>query len=285
MTIFSDRFSALAPDYDVVLSDVWGVVHNGVNAFAEACDALTRFRQSGGTVVLITNAPRPHESVERQLAHFGVPRDVYDGVVSSGDVSRSVIRERSGQTLLHVGPTRDHVIFDGLDVTFAPVERADYVVCSGLFDEENETPDSYSDLLGVMRKRNLFMLCGNPDVVVERGEDILYCAGAIADVYGKLGGDVLYAGKPYAPIYDQALALAADARGSATARRRVLAIGDSVRTDFRGAADNGIDCLFVTSGIHAGEFGGRDDPDPDAVEKIFAETGSMPRAIARRLKW
>ena len=285
MTFFSDRFSALAPGYDVVLSDVWGVVHNGVSAFAEACDALARFRDGGGTVVLITNAPRPHDSVARQLDRFGVPHSVYDGIVSSGDVTRAVILDRPGQSILHVGPDRDKPIFEGLDLRFAPVDSADYVVCSGLYDDETETPDDYRELLGVMRSRNLFMVCGNPDVVVERGDDLLYCAGAIADAYRALGGEVLYAGKPYRPIYDQALGLAARIRGAPTERARVIAIGDSVRTDFRGASAYGIDCLFVTSGIHAAEFGGRDDPDPDAVEKILAETGNRPRAIARRLKW
>jgi HAD superfamily hydrolase (TIGR01459 family) len=136
-----------------------------------------------------------------------------------------------------------------------------------------------------MLARKLFMVCGNPDVVVERGETLLYCAGAIADLYAKMGGDVLYAGKPYAPIYDLAVKLAEDARGHKVDRRRVLAIGDSVRTDFTGAASYGIDCLFVTAGIHSAEFGGREDPDPDAVERILIAAGGKPRAIARKLMW
>ncbi|MGD9923279.1 MAG: TIGR01459 family HAD-type hydrolase [Pseudorhodoplanes sp.] len=285
MTIFTDHFSALAPDYDVVLSDVWGVVHNGVAAFPEACDALTRFREAGGVVVLITNAPRPNGVVATQVAHFGAPRSIYDAIVSSGDVTRNEIGNRPGQSIFHIGPKRDLAIFEGLGVTFAPVERADYVVCSGLFNEETETPDHYRDLLGQMLSRGLFMVCGNPDVVVERGEQLLYCAGAIADLYARLGGEVLYAGKPYAPIYDLALKLAQDARGRHVARKRVLAIGDSVRTDFKGAASYGIDCLFVTAGIHSAEFGGRDDPDPDAVERVLIAAGGKPRAIARKLKW
>jgi HAD superfamily hydrolase (TIGR01459 family) len=285
LTIFTDRFSALAPDYDVVLSDVWGVVHNGVAAFPEACDALTRFRDKGGTVVLITNAPRPNGVVASQVAQFGAPRSIYDAIVSSGDVTRSEIEKRPGQTILHVGPKRDLAIFEGLDVRFAPVESADYVICSGLFHEDTETPEDYRPLLEKMRARSLFMVCGNPDVVVERGETLLYCAGAIADLYAKQGGDVLYAGKPYAPIYDLALQLAERARGKKVDKKRVLAIGDSVRTDFSGAASYGIDCLFVTAGIHSAEFGGRDDPDPDAVERVLIAAGGKPRAIARKLAW
>lgn len=285
MTIFTDNFSALAPDYDVVLSDVWGVVHNGVAAFPAACEALTRFRDKGGTVVLITNAPRPNGVVASQIAQFGAPRSIYDAIVASGDVTRSEIEKRPGQTLLHVGPQRDLAIFDGLDVTFAPVETADYVICSGLFHEDTETPEDYRPLLEKMLARKLFMVCGNPDVVVERGETLLYCAGAIADLYAKMGGEVLYAGKPYAPIYDLAVKLAEQARGKKVEKKRVLAIGDSVRTDFSGAASYGIDCLFVTAGIHSAEFGGREDPDPDAVERVLIAAGGKPRAIARKLAW
>jgi HAD superfamily hydrolase (TIGR01459 family) len=290
LTIFTDNFSAIASGYDVVLSDVWGVVHNGVAAFPEACEALTRFREGGGTVVLITNAPRPNGVVAAQVEHFGAPRSIYDAIVSSGDVTRDEIAKRPGQSIFHIGPKRDLAIFDGLDVTFAPVESADYVICSGLFNEDTETPESYRVMLEQMLDRKLFMVCGNPDVVVERGEQLLYCAGAIADLYARLGGEVLYAGKPYAPIYDLALKLAQDARGKRSGhnsvdRKRVLAIGDSVRTDFTGAASYGIDCLFVTAGIHAAEFGGRDNPDPDSVERVLIAAGGKPRAIARKLKW
>jgi HAD superfamily hydrolase (TIGR01459 family) len=285
LTIFTDNFQALAPDYEVVLSDVWGVVHNGVAAFPAACEALTRFREKGGTVVLITNAPRPNGVVASQVAQFGAPRSIYDAIVSSGDVTRSEIEKRPGETLLHVGPKRDLAIFEGLDVTFAPVETSDYVICSGLFDEDNETPEDYRPLLQRMLARRLFMVCGNPDMVVERGDTLLYCAGAIADLYAKMGGEVLYAGKPYAPIYDLAIRLAEDARGRKVDRKRVLAIGDSVRTDFTGAASYGIDCLFVTAGIHSAEFGGREDPDPDAVERVLIAAGGRPRAIARMLAW
>ncbi len=285
MTIFSESLAALAPDYDVVLSDVWGVVHNGVAAFPEACEALSRFRDGGGNVVLITNAPRPNAVVASQLDHFGAPPGIYDAIVSSGDVTRNVIMQRPGQTILHIGPQRDLATFEGLDVRFAPAESADYVICTGLFHEDTETPDDYRAMLEAMRARDLFMVCGNPDVIVERGDTVLYCAGAIADLYAKLGGDVLYAGKPYPAIYDLALTLAQDARGKPVDRKRVLAIGDSVRTDFAGAAAYGIDCMFVTAGIHAAEFGGRDDPDPDAVERVLMEAGGKPRAIARRLKW
>jgi HAD superfamily hydrolase (TIGR01459 family) len=281
----TDRFSLLAAAYDVVLCDVWGVMHNGVRATPESGEALAKFRAAGGTVVLITNAPRPREAVRTQLDHFGVDRDAYDGIVSSGDVTRAVMTELAGQRAFHLGPERDRSIFAGLDIRLAPADDADYVVCSGLFDDETETLEDYRPLLTRMRDRGLFMICANPDVVVERGERLLYCAGAVADLYGTLGGDVLYAGKPYAPIYDRALAEATALRGAPTPRNRVLAIGDSIRTDFTGAAGFGIDFLFVTSGIHAEELGARDDPDPALVVQLLATTDGQPRAVMRRLVW
>jgi HAD superfamily hydrolase (TIGR01459 family) len=285
VTLLLDRFSTLAPHYDVVLSDIWGVIHNGVAAFPEACAALARFRAEGGTVILVTNAPRPNSSVRRQLADLRVPADAYDGVVSSGDVTRGVIAGRTGQSVFHLGPARDRPIFEGLDLRFAEADAADYVVCSGLFDDETETPEDYRDLLARLRARNLFMLCGNPDVVVERGDQMIYCAGAIADLYASMGGEVLYAGKPYAPIYDLSLAEAEAVRGMTSPRGRVLAIGDSVRTDFAGSVRQGIDCLFVTAGIHSAELGGRDVPDVQAVASIFAETGARPKVVTHRLAW
>lgn len=282
---FLDRFSLLASQYDVVLSDVWGIVHNGITAHAEAGAALRRFREGGGTVVFITNAPMPRDAVAKLIAGFGVDPNCYDAIVSSGDVTRVAVAERPGQSMFHIGPERDKPIFDGLDVRFAPLEQADYVVCTRLFDDQAETLDDYRDMLAAIRARNLFMVCGNPDLVVERGHELVYCAGAIADAYAALGGEVHYAGKPYAPIYSTALALAETAHGKPVARERVLAIGDSVRTDLAGANRFGIDCLFVTAGIHAEELGTREAPDPAALRKLFADAGHLPKAVMRALAW
>jgi HAD superfamily hydrolase (TIGR01459 family) len=282
---FVDHFSTLAHAYDVVLSDVWGVVHNGVAATPEACDALTRFRAGGGTVVLITNAPRPGAVVTKFLDRLEVPRSTYDAIVSSGDVTRAVMATRPGRAVFHIGPERDLPIFDGLGLTFVPMEQADYVVCTGLANDEVETAESYRALLLRLRERGLFMICGNPDLVVERGHKLVECAGAVADLYARLGGEVLYAGKPHAPIYDQALMQTALRRGGPIPHQRVLAIGDSIRTDVAGAIKYGIDCLFVTAGIHAEELGERHAPDLVALNKIFAEAGIAPKAVTRRLAW
>jgi HAD superfamily hydrolase (TIGR01459 family) len=280
-----ERFAPLADVYDVVLCDVWGVVHNGVAAFAPAGEALARFRDGGGTVILITNAPRPGAAVQWILDRLGVPRKAYDAIVSSGDVTRGIVASRLSQRVFHLGPSRDRPIFDGLNVTFAGVEGADYVVCSGLFDDTTETPENYRELLAAMRARALFMVCANPDVVVERGHELVYCAGALADAYAALGGEVLYCGKPHAPIYEAALASAAALRGEMPVRKRVLAIGDSIRTDLKGAAAFGFDCMFVISGIHAEELGGREVPDLNSLNAAFAAAGVAPKAVARKLQW
>jgi HAD superfamily hydrolase (TIGR01459 family) len=283
---FIAHFAPFAGDYDVALCDVWGVVHNGVVAAPDACDALTRFRERGGTVVLITNAPRPGERVARTiLDRLGVPPAAYDGIISSGDVTRALIAARAGARVFHIGPERDLPLFDGLVAPLAPLERADYVVCSGLFDDTVETPRDYEELVARMRARALPMICANPDVVVERGDTLVYCAGAIADLYAAAGGEVVYAGKPYRPIYEQALHLAEAARGQRVEHHRLLAIGDSVRTDLKGAAAFGIDALFVTAGIHAEELGDRSDPDAATLSGIFAAAGVAPKAVMHRLSW
>jgi HAD superfamily hydrolase (TIGR01459 family) len=280
-----EKFSSLAGAYDVLLCDVWGVVHNGVTAFPAASDALIRIRADGSTVILITNAPRPGASVQTILDRFGVPREAYDTIVSSGDVTRGIVVARPGQRVFHLGPQRDLPIYDGLDINFAPIEAADYVVCSGLFDDTIETPDSYRQLLSAMHDRALFMVCANPDIVVERGDTLVYCAGALADAYVELGGEVLYCGKPHAPIYQAAMAEAARLRGAVPPRSRVLAIGDSIRTDLKGAASFGVDGLFVVSGIHAEELGGREAPSIAGLDAAFAAADVAPIAVARRLEW
>jgi HAD superfamily hydrolase (TIGR01459 family) len=285
ISAFTDRFSTLAGGYDAVLSDVWGVIHNGVAATPAACEALTQFRAQGGTVILITNAPRPGAVVTKFLDKLNVPRTAYDGIVSSGDVTRAVMAARPGKNVFHIGPERDLPIFDGLGLNFVTLERADYVVCTGLRDDTVESAENYRAELELVRKRGLLLVCGNPDIVVERGHELVYCAGAVADLYRDMGGEVIYCGKPYRPIYDEAMARVVTARGKTPERNRIIAIGDSVRTDLTGAAEYGLDCLFVTAGIHAADLGHRDAPDLSALNKMFADAGIAPKAVMSRLAW
>jgi HAD superfamily hydrolase (TIGR01459 family) len=279
-----DHFRAIAPDYDVVLCDVWGVIHDSIVPFAEACDSLARFRAGGGVVVLVTNAPRTSDVVAEQLDEIGVARAAYDAIATSGDVTRALLAARAHQAVFHLGPERDLSLFRELHLPLATADTADYVVCSGLFDDNVETPDDYRPLLGRLLSRSLTMVCANPDLVVARGSNIVYCAGSIAALYETLGGEVIYAGKPHRPIYERALSLAAAARGGRPSGR-VLAIGDSVRTDLAGAAAFGCDCLLVNTGIHAGPSGPGTDPADGPLPDLFEKYRVWPRVVMRRLAW
>ncbi len=275
------QFRTLAPNYDLILSDVWGVVHNGQSAYEAACDALKRARAAGTTVLMISNAPRPGEIVKKQIARWGVPADCYDDIVASGDVARAELEKHPGAKIFHLGPERDLPNYDGLDATLVGEEAAEIVVVTGPFNDEVETPDDYREMFARMRKRNPLMLCANPDLVVERGDKLIWCAGALAAVYEELGGKVIYAGKPHAPIYDMAYARTAQLRGKSVPKDRVLAIGDGARTDLKGAALQGVDCLFVTGGIHAADFA----EEGDRAAQIFAEQAAWPLATVHRLAW
>ena len=279
---FVEKLRDLVDGVEVILSDIWGVVHNGLEAFPEACEALNTYRQRGGTVILITNAPRPADSVQRQLQKLGVADDIYDAIVSSGDLTRHFVAGHPGKKMFWVGPERDNSIYRGLDPVIAPLEQADYIVCTGLFDDETESAEDYRAMMLQARERKLPLICANPDIVVERGDRLIYCAGAIAELYRELGGEVIFYGKPHRPIYERAMALAAEQRGHPAELRHVLAIGDSVRTDLAGAHGFGIDCLFVTRGIHSEEFEGIDQLDPASVKELF---GHPPRALMRELRW
>src|SRR5690349_18656695 len=279
---FIERLRDVIGECDVVLSDIWGVVHNGLEAFPEACEALHKFRSQGGTVVLITNAPRPADSVQRQLRKLHVADDTYDAIVSSGDLTRLYVADHPGRKLFWLGPERDGSIHRGLDAVLTPLEEADYLVCTGLLDDETESAEDYRPMMLKARERNLTFICANPDIVVERGDRLIYCAGAIAELYRELGGVVIFYGKPHRPIYERAMELAAERHHHPIELKRVLAIGDSVRTDLAGAHSFGIDCLFVTRGIHAEDFEGVDQLDPVSVKELF---GHPPRALTRELKW
>jgi HAD superfamily hydrolase (TIGR01459 family) len=279
---YIEKLRDIATGVEVVLSDIWGVVHNGLVAFPEACEALHTFRKQGGTVILITNAPRPADSVQRQLRKLGVEDATYDAIVSSGDLTRHFVADHPGRKMFWIGPERDNSIHRGLDPVLAPLEQADYIVCTGLFDDETESAEDYRAMMLQARDRKLTLVCANPDIVVERGDRLIYCAGAIAELYRELGGEVIFYGKPHRPIYERAMELASKRHRHPISLDRVLAIGDSVRTDVAGAHGFGIDCLFVTRGIHAEEFEGVDQLDPSSIKQLF---GHPPRALTRELKW
>ena len=248
--------SEISDRYDAILCDIWGVLHDGLASFAQASEALVSFRRRGGAVVLISNAPRPSSPIERQVLKLGVSPDAFDAVVTSGDVTIGLMEQQASDQVLHIGPERDLTLFDavteqiGARPRLVSLEDAQYVLCTGLRSDETETVDDYQSELKAMLTRGMAMICANPDIVIHRGDALIYCAGALARRYEDLGGSVTYAGKPYGPIYDRALALAERARGAPIDKSRVLAIGDGMKTDIIGATRAEVDALFVTGGIH-----------------------------------
>ncbi|RIX99585.1 TIGR01459 family HAD-type hydrolase [Aureimonas flava] len=243
-----DRLDEVLPGYDALFCDVWGVVHDGVAAYAPAVAALARARAAGLRVVLLTNSPRLADGVERQIAALGVTREAFDAIVTSGDATRAMI-EAGSRHVLHIGPERDLDIFAGLGLVLEGETAAEAIVCTGLFDDRAEDPETYRPLLERLRARGLPMICANPDIVVHIGDRLVPCAGAVAALYAEMGGTVHLAGKPHAPIY-------AVARRAVAEDARVLCIGDGLMTDVRGANDHGADCLFVSHGIHRDELAG-----------------------------
>ncbi|MGD9867058.1 MAG: TIGR01459 family HAD-type hydrolase [Hyphomicrobiales bacterium] len=273
----------LAGGYDAWLCDIWGVMHDGLKAHPAAVDACRRYREKGGVVVFISNAPRPSKAVLPMFDRVGVPHDSYDAIVTSGDVTRSVISETRGARIFHLGPPRDLPIFEGLDTSFVEPKQAQWVVCTGLDDDDTETPDVYADVLRECAGLGLPMICANPDLMVERGDKLVYCAGTLALEYEKLGGEVTYTGKPHLPIYERALAMAVQARGRDIPRRSVLAIGDGLRTDIAGAANAGLDALFVASRLHVNGSG--EGEVTKELAELFAGGAKLPVAAQLGLAW
>jgi HAD superfamily hydrolase (TIGR01459 family) len=278
--------STLAEAYDGVICDVWGVLHNGISPYPAAAEALARFRALGKAVVLLTNAPRPAKAVEDLLSRqYAIGPESYDEIVTSGSVARKVFETEPRRRLFHLGPSHNLGLFEGLDVELVGEEEAEYVALTGLFDDETETAETYRPMFSRFVKRGLKMYCANPDVVVERGDRLVYCAGALAQLYIELGGDTTIIGKPYKPVYDAALAAIDRAEGRPVDKRRVLAIGDGLPTDIKGAWGQGIDVLMVTAGIHGPDFGDLLSPDPVRLAKRLEAEGFGIRAAIPRLAW
>ena len=279
MTKIISGLSDIAQDHDALVCDVWGVLHNGDRAHEAACAALKTFKQTRGPVILLTNAPRPVADVEELFVKkYGVPLDCYDMIVTSGVATRDDLEQRTKQgrlKMLHLGPERDNGIYEGLNIETTDVDHAQIVMCSGPYDDETEGPDDYTELLAKMRARNLTMICANPDWQVQRGGKLVYCAGALANAYEKIGGDVVYYGKPKTEIYDYV-------RAAMKGASKPLAIGDGMHTDIKGANAAGIDALFIADGVHGEDV--RELTERHMAE-LFASAGVQAKAAMRALVW
>jgi HAD superfamily hydrolase (TIGR01459 family) len=282
----------IAGRYDAILCDVWGVLIDGKKHFPAAADALRRFRAAGGRVLLVTNASRPDAEVRRQLLGLGLPEDAFDDLVSAGELTLREMVSRKGQACYHLGPPRDNGLFEeagrrlGAPVRKVSPEEADYVVCTGLLEERAETPQDYDERLAALKARDLVMLCANPDIVVAIGDDLVYCAGALAERYAAMGGKVLMFGKPHPPVYAAARERLARLAGRPVADSRIVAIGDGALTDLAGAGRAGLDCVFITDGVHGEELRpSGEQVDPSALERLIAAAGARPVALARAVFW
>ena len=277
---FIDRLSQITPGYQAIICDVWGVLHNGEWSFPAASEALEKARADGLAVILVTNAPRRADRIIEQLGGLGVLSTAYDRVVTSGDATRGMIAE-GPRRIFHIGTDVHLTIYEELDVELCEEREADAIVCTGPFNDEVETPADYIEQLQRLRARDLPMICANPDIIVERGTRHIYCAGAIAREYQQMGGRVAMAGKPHKPIYDLALREAASLLGHEIDASKVLAIGDGLLTDVKGAVNSGFDVLYISAGIHALEYGEHGKPDHGALQtwlkkNIVAPVATMP---------
>ena len=277
--------SELAARYDVLLCDVWGVIHNGRESFPAACAALARFRAEVGPVILISNAPRPHPPIVAQLDGLGVPRTAWTRLVTSGDATRVLLAERAPGPVWAIGPERDAVLYAGLDLAFAEPEDAAFISVTGPYDDEREEPGDYRARFIGCITRGLELICANPDIVVQRGDKLVYCGGALAELYDAMGGRSVMAGKPHAPIYEMALKAAAAELGRPLDPARVLCVGDSLPTDIRGANARGLDVLFVANGIHGAETVGPAGLNAAVVEDLLRQEGLKAEWAMADMVW
>jgi HAD superfamily hydrolase (TIGR01459 family) len=275
-----EKLSDTIAGHGVLLCDAWGVIHDGSRLFEGVEEALRNFRRMCGPVVIVTNAPRPAALIPPQLDRLGLARDAYDAVVTSGEAARARIAARLPGAAFHIGATSDDPLFSGLDLGFAPLDAATFLICTGIDRALGDTPEAHRKILDAAVARGLPMICANPDIVVRWGGRLVYCAGAIAALYEELGGEVEYCGKPHTPIYRLALDAAATASGHAKEGARVLAIGDGIETDIAGANMHGFDAIYIfgAGGVHAG------DVDAPSVLDTLARHGRSA-SIMERLRW
>lgn len=291
MTRILSSLSEIAAGYDALLCDLWGCLHNGIAPYPAAVAALQAFRAGGGKVVLLTNAPRPNADVIAQLDRMGVPRDAWDAVVSSGDAAQDAMFAGAvGRKVFFIGADKDLNFFneippewsDAPAIERVPLDEAEGIVCTGLFDDLTETPDDYRARFLLAKTRGLKLLCANPDIVVDMGDQRIYCAGALAQLYTEMGGESLYFGKPHPPIYDLARRRLSDL---GTDSPRLLAIGDGIRTDIEGGLGEGIDTMFITGALAAEAFGNDvENPEPAALDGWLEAQQLVPQYAIGRLR-
>ncbi len=281
-----DGISEIADGYEAMLCDAWGVIHNGRRVFEGAAEAMAAFRRERGPVLVLTNAPRPSEIIPAQLDRLGLPRECWDAIVTSGDATMFEFERRAPGPAFRLGPEKDDPMFEGRGLSFAPIEDAAFIACTGLFHDETEEPDAYRELLQKGADRNIPMVCANPDIIVDFGGKRMWCAGALAAIYEEMGGAVIHVGKPHSPIYGLAFEKLKRVAGRDIPRGKILAVGDGLATDIKGANDHDLDVVFVASGIHGDEAQGADGClDAEKLAGVLSGEGRTAVAGIEELRW
>lgn len=290
MTQIITALSEISGRYKAMFVDLWGCLHNGVTAYPEAVAAMQDYRKAGGVVVLVTNAPRARSGVERQLVKFGVPKDAWDTIATSGDSARmAMFRGAVGRKVYFVGQDHDlkffeplKIIEDPVDVTSVPLAEAEGIVCCGPFDPSADLDEMRADFL-FAKQKGMKLLCANPDIVVDRGDIREWCAGALARLYTEMGGESLYFGKPHPPIYDLAHRRLAEL-GRDFSNDQILAVGDGAHTDIAGAMGEDLDSLFIAGGLAAEATKTTHQPEPEALKAYLDMEKVSPTYTIGRLR-
>ena len=285
-----ERLDQIDANYDALLVDLWGCLHNGVAPFPSAVAALQSFRARGGAVCLLTNAPRSRQEVEKHLNAMGLPEDCWDTIATSGDSARVAMYSGAvGQKIWFIGEPGDEPFFERMalmenapEITRVPLKDAEGIICTGPFDRTADPNEMRPQFL-MAKQMGLKLLCANPDIVVDRGERREWCAGALAALYSEMGGESLYFGKPHPPVYDLARRRLAEV-GKPADPSRTLAIGDGIATDIQGALGEDIDSLFITGGLAASETGTAEQPDPEKLDAFLAGQLVTPTFSIGRLR-
>ncbi|WP_409432201.1 TIGR01459 family HAD-type hydrolase [Litorimonas sp. RW-G-Af-16] len=266
----------IAEDYDAVFCDIWGVIHDGQTPFRAACEALERFQQERGPVIMLSNSPKPSVAIPDSFREIGVPGEFWDAIVTSGDATIDELSRRAPGPAYKIGPERDDVLYDGLEMHFTEMSDAAFISCTGMFDDD-DAPDDYVELLTKAQEQGLPFICANPDVKVRVGDKVIWCGGALAQMYEKMDGKVIYAGKPHPPIYRLCRAWLEEVTGYVPPPERILCIGDNIFTDLLGAQRQDYDCLFIQDGLYGAKT--------ETFKNLLTKHKITARYMAPNLSW
>jgi len=271
------NFSEVSEEYDALICDVWGVIHNGRELFSGINECLKNYKVNNRVIILLSNAPRPAIYVEKMLESLGFKRELYNDIITSGDLTKKSLNDNLfGTNCFHIGPDRDLNIFDDTKVKRVDFDEADFIFVTGLFDDESEDEDDYIDLLSKAKERGMILVCANPDLLVQRGDELIPCAGLISKKYDEIGGKTVNIGKPFSPIFEEAISLIE--RTKKIKKSRILVIGDGLDTDIKGANLINLDSLLVLGGLFSNN-------SKDKIIESIENKGIYPNYFANELKW